>query len=283
MKLKFTVFIILIATLLFNSYSIDINIEGHMTEYSTIYEESVKITLNCNEDILVKTPIDAYDISINDRSTENSSIFVNNCQNNTIISYKSDTIEDLGKDKYRLEKNFNNYHGINLTYSLSVPLEYALDANNSYPLPIKTDFDNSKKILSFDASNLYVLYFDKIELEQNDFSTSHFKEELTEISVLFLMIVSFLVGAIATYFYMDKKLKDAPQTQVPSYILSKENKDVLDVVKQTPGINQKQIANKLDFSKSRVSAIISDLEEKQLIRREKFGRSYKVYLNKKIV
>ena len=47
-------------------------------------------------------------------------------------------------------------------------------------------------------------------------------------------------------------------------------------------MNQKELVKALDWSKSKVSAIVTNLEYKKIVQREKFGRNYKVELVKEI-
>jgi uncharacterized membrane protein len=47
-------------------------------------------------------------------------------------------------------------------------------------------------------------------------------------------------------------------------------------------MNQKDIGKKLEWSKSKVSAIMTNLEYKKIVEREKIGRNYKVELKKEL-
>ncbi len=266
-----------------NIYALSVDIDGELKEYSDVYTETISLSLLCIENFSLQVPSLAKDISFNEVSTKNTSFFVPACTNSTNLTYSLEVVEKVSDKRFRLERNFNTYTTSNYTYTLEIPLTYELDQENSFPKPVKIIYEESKQSLVFNEAAVFVLYFDELNLEENSLSFSHLLEELQEFGVLILLFLSCILGSGITYIFMKRQMRIIPQEQVPSYILSKEEKLVLDVIKEHKGINQKQIAIKLNFSKSRISALVTDLEQKQLIRREKFGRSFKVYLNKKIV
>ena len=283
MKTKIIQFILIFFILISTSYSINLNIEGQINEYSTLYSENISIKLNCTEDIRIQTPKGVRNIFYNNIKTTNTSFFISNCNSTNSISYELNSIEDLNNNRFRFERNFNNFNNLTYTFNLNIPLEFQIDENNSIPKKFEIISEPRYQKITFEPNELFVIYFDKISTEENQLSLIHLSDELTEINVILLLFCSFFLGLISTYIYMNQKIKKIPQNEVPSFILSSEEKNILNIIKDEPGINQKQIGIKLNFSKSRVSAFINDLEQKQLIKREKFGRSFKVYLNKKIV
>ena len=73
---------------------------------------------------------------------------------------------------------------------------------------------------------------------------------------------------------------------IPSSLLSPDEKIVIELLKQKDAknnpVNQKEIGKELNWSKSKVSAILTNLDYKKLIEKEKFGRNYKVKLIKEV-
>ena len=54
-------------------------------------------------------------------------------------------------------------------------------------------------------------------------------------------------------------------------------KDILSVIRGNPGITQDELRNITGYSASKISAEIKELELRGLIRREKYGRTYRIY------
>lgn len=54
---------------------------------------------------------------------------------------------------------------------------------------------------------------------------------------------------------------------------------IIDTVKDTPGLTQDSLRFRVDFSKSKVSAMVLNLEKKGIIQREKSGKTYKIFLS----
>jgi len=110
--------------------------------------------------------------------------------------------------------------------------------------------------------------------------------EFTEWPVLVLLSLFLIIGIIVgiygyKYFRHRFSYRDLPY--VPSSLLSKDEKTVTSVLRDANGwINQKDIGKKLSWSKSKVSAVISNLDYKKVVEREKSGRNYKVRLIKEI-
>lgn len=62
--------------------------------------------------------------------------------------------------------------------------------------------------------------------------------------------------------------------------LTDDEMSIITMVKDTPGLTQDSLRFRTDFSKSKVSALLLNLEKKGIIQREKSGKTYKVYLSK---
>jgi len=61
-------------------------------------------------------------------------------------------------------------------------------------------------------------------------------------------------------------------------ILPKDmTKDILSIIRENPGITQEELREITGYSASKVSVQVKELEEKGLIRREKYGRTYRIY------
>lgn len=60
-------------------------------------------------------------------------------------------------------------------------------------------------------------------------------------------------------------------------VLPDDERRILDPVIESPGLTQIEIRDRSDFSKSKVSQTITDLEKRGLLYRESQGRTYRVY------
>jgi len=276
--LIFLTFIFIIS----NTFALSINIYGDVSEYSKQYNEEIVVNINCGESLNLSLPNGAKNTYFNKKTISSNSILIDNCNSKNIITYTLNKLEVLDSKNFRVERNFIGYDVINYTYSLYLPSSYILNENKTIPNNYNQIISNNKKLINFDKSNIYVVYFSE-KIEGSNFNLNHFKKEFTEPIAIFLIIFFFFLGVFITYLYFNfYKKKDISQV-VPSFVLSKEERDILDVIKKTPGINQKHIGEELNFSKARVSAFINDLEQKKLIRRERFGRTFKVFMEKEVI
>ena len=92
-----------------------------------------------------------------------------------------------------------------------------------------------------------------------------------------------LVGLAIGIIIKSKKKEQDQSESVPGYLLTPDEKSIIQVLGDNKGtMHQKQMGKDLNWSKSKVSAVISALEHKKIVSKEKLGRSYKVTLEKKV-
>ncbi|WP_418284398.1 helix-turn-helix transcriptional regulator [Halorubrum sp. DTA46] len=60
-------------------------------------------------------------------------------------------------------------------------------------------------------------------------------------------------------------------------LLPEDERRILGPVIESPGITQTAVADRADYSRSKVSQTVTDLEERGLLYRERQGRTYRVY------
>ncbi|MFB6133313.1 MAG: helix-turn-helix transcriptional regulator [Halanaeroarchaeum sp.] len=60
-------------------------------------------------------------------------------------------------------------------------------------------------------------------------------------------------------------------------VLPEDERRILEPIVQSPGLTQIELRDRADFSKSKVSQTVSDLEKRGLVSRERQGRTYRVY------
>jgi len=61
-------------------------------------------------------------------------------------------------------------------------------------------------------------------------------------------------------------------------LLSEDEATIIEIIGENEGITQDSLHFRTGFSHSKLSTLMKKLEEKDLIVREKFGKTYKVYL-----
>lgn len=112
------------------------------------------------------------------------------------------------------------------------------------------------------------------------------RQELGEWPVWLLMGFALLAGTAAGINVERQRRarrKGAELPRVPASLLSPDEKTILKALQESKGpMSQKEIGRKLSWSKSKVSAIMSNLEYKKIVKREKVGRNYKVELIKEV-
>jgi|Deesub1362A_J573_1020465.scaffolds.fasta_scaffold44407_1 uncharacterized membrane protein len=115
----------------------------------------------------------------------------------------------------------------------------------------------------------------------------------TEESLSFLryrLTLSFIIGIIAgALFYLwakpeeEERPEKKPKVLDKSYAileraLSEDEALLLEIIRENEGITQDSLRFRTGFSKSKVSALLLNLEKKGIITRERLGRTYKVFI-----
>jgi len=101
------------------------------------------------------------------------------------------------------------------------------------------------------------------------------------------LIISFAVAIIVSFYLFSKeprklitKVSKQDQYQILKKVLSQDEKTTLDEIQKAGEITQDSLRFRLNWSKAKVSTILTSLDRKGLIQRERTGKTYKVYLQK---
>ena len=97
------------------------------------------------------------------------------------------------------------------------------------------------------------------------------------------VILAFLGGAgiavLVGFLIYKKRLKPA-ETELVSSLLTDTEQEVIIAINQDSGVStQRRICEKTGYSKSKVSQILAKLEEKEVLTRERWGRTNKVTIS----
>jgi len=101
-------------------------------------------------------------------------------------------------------------------------------------------------------------------------------------SILAILGIALIVISAAK-IYEDRKedrvSAESGKVDVVEKLLSGDELRVFKIIQENEGITQDSLHFKTGFSPSKISMIVKKLEEKNLIYREKFGKTFKIYLS----
>ncbi len=93
------------------------------------------------------------------------------------------------------------------------------------------------------------------------------------------LIIALVIGIIISFYLFRTETKDR-DFNIIRRILSEDEKKVLDEIKKTGDITQDSLRFRLDWSKAKISTILTNLDKKGLVQRERLGKTYKIYLQR---
>lgn len=243
-------------------------------------------------------PENAYDIMLWDAPEELSNgtlIIPLNCTGCRInISYRlSNAIKRETKDTDSFSRTLNFPKPAKESdYSIHIPpghiIELYADDPSIVPSASEIETDGKSIIIRWKEKKpeFPKRYFVKYSnYEQLHIDATDIKQELREPAVWMLMGICAVAGVIIglmLYSRIPKKIRKI-LPYVPSSLLNPDEKKIINLLKDNNNhMNQKEVVKSLDWSKSKVSAIVTNLEYKKIVSREKFGRNYKINLIKEI-
>ncbi|MFQ6086092.1 MAG: helix-turn-helix transcriptional regulator [Candidatus Bathyarchaeia archaeon] len=87
------------------------------------------------------------------------------------------------------------------------------------------------------------------------------------------------LGLLLSLFLRAKSVED-DEYRILRRALSRDERRVLDEIKKAGEITQDSLRVRLDWSKAKVSRILTNLDKMNLIQRERTGKTYRVFLQK---
>jgi len=100
------------------------------------------------------------------------------------------------------------------------------------------------------------------------------------ITINLASLIIALVVALFVSFYLFKHDVKEQEYKIIRRALSEDEKAILDEIKKAGEITQDSLRFRLDWSKAKISTILTNLDRMNLIQRERIGKTYKVYLQK---
>ena len=99
------------------------------------------------------------------------------------------------------------------------------------------------------------------------------------IRLLASLIFAAGLGFFASLYLFGLQSKDK-EYSIMRKVLSEDEKAILDEIKKAGEITQDSLRFRLNWSKAKVSTILTNLDKRGLIQRERIGKTYNVYLQK---
>jgi len=280
----------------------DVTIIDHLESDSSM-TETINLTLSENIDNIfaLTLPAESYNIMVDGESYSNNSLSIPlNCTECTVsIIYKLDnTIKQYTK-QYTFYRTLNFPQiPVQQEYIIYLPAGYSINVTDQstpsvVPKPTEISTDGQHIIIRWKEANpqmpkqYLVIYYGAEETESFFYVLANDVSHATVVLFgLLLLVIGFVAGYVLNKTATKKWLKNIPtevkQHIVPSSLLSPDEKKVVHYLKEKNShkepVNQKDIGKALNWSKSKVSAVLSNLYYKKIIDREKFGRNYKVKL-----
>ena len=103
------------------------------------------------------------------------------------------------------------------------------------------------------------------------------------VAVLLSLTIALVAGVLVTLWLKPTKTEHAAVTktdelEIIKRALSDDEKAVLDEIRRAGEITQDSLRFRLDWSKPKLSRILTNLDRMNLIQRERMGKTYKVFI-----
>ncbi|MHA1245461.1 MAG: helix-turn-helix transcriptional regulator [Candidatus Heimdallarchaeota archaeon] len=148
-------------------------------------------------------------------------------------------------------------------------------------------FPTPRRIYQEDSTIYLVWKYEEKDIDDEDLFIVRFTEDgllnrKPNLLALYI-ILAFLGGvgiAVLVGFLIYKKRLKPAETELVSSLLTDTEQEVIIAINQDSGVStQRRICEKTGYSKSKVSQILAKLEEKEVLTRERWGRTNKVTIS----
>ncbi len=268
-------------------------------------EESVKMHLTENKDnsILIAVPPGAHSISINDKpvASKNNSFSVTLkcevCDINIKYSLDESIIQQKSEHDFEFLRTISFPQPKKFSYVINLPVGFIITPDDNdppivpAPSAITTDGKSIMVRWSIEEPALPSGFFIRFTHKHDPVPTD--KAQWPKLWAYIIMPLLLIFSGVTAGKMLFTNNHTIRIPVLPSSIFSPDERAMLNMLKQydkemkalnklaeEKPINQKEIARKLNWSRSKVSAVASNLERKEVIKREKFGRSYRVSIAK---
>ena len=103
------------------------------------------------------------------------------------------------------------------------------------------------------------------------------------VAILLSLTIALVVGLLVTLWLKPTKTETAivakmDELEIIKRALSDDEKAVLDEIRRAGEITQDSLRFRLDWSKAKLSRILTNLDKLNIIQRERMGKTYKVFI-----
>lgn len=207
-----------------------------------------------------------YYILMNESLKENETVTLN-------IDFQLEEATSKLEDKWIYSMSHELPTVNSFKYKVKLPRGFVISdfrgKKGIFPSGYKIGSDGERIIISWEKEKVggSTEFFALISFENS--------ESQTPLFVYFIPLILVAAGAFI-YFYIQKREEEAVAVG-----LGRDEKKLYDILREEGKIEQKEIKEKLDMSKPRVSRLIRKLEEKGLIEKVPSGRTNLIKLKKK--
>ncbi len=104
------------------------------------------------------------------------------------------------------------------------------------------------------------------------------------VAILISLTIALVAGVLVTFWLKPTQIRTAAVTkqtdelEIIKRALSDDEKAVLDEIRRAGEITQDSLRFRLDWSKPKLSRILTNLDKMNIIQRERMGKTYKVFI-----
>ena len=91
-------------------------------------------------------------------------------------------------------------------------------------------------------------------------------------------IIALVIGLVISFYMFKDKGKERDEISIIRKVLSEDEKKILDEIKKAGKITQDSLRFRLGWSKAKVSTILTNLDKKGIVQRQRTGKTYNIHL-----
>ena len=168
-----------------------------------------------------------------------------------------------------------------MRYSLELGVPILFTENDEVPESTRSAIrktDVQRVYLFGESSGVWELDVDVVDMDVEEIDFTREEEEEWEGLYLLGGLVAFVAALsmlLADYYRRQKK--------VPYDVFTDDEREIVDILLEEGVVEQKGLPESTGFSRPKVSRLVKDLEERDILRKEKKKKTYVLELNREIV
>ncbi len=169
-----------------------------------------------------------------------------------------------------------------LDYKVSLPPGYVVSGQSNtseysvVPATATIESDGRSIVVHWRESNPEMPKIYSIRYEGHERQETIVQEIKNELSEKYVWLFLVLACAVGLGVGLLLRRKFVPIVTVPSSLLNSDEKAIIRLLQSENAQKQKELARKLNWSKSKTSSVCTNLVQKGIISRQKLGRNYTI-------